>query len=72
MFSNEETQLLYVMRTRTVEGIKANFRNMFDSLECPLKCWNEDEDPINDTQQHLILCSKLEVQSDDIACGRVE
>ena len=72
IFSNEETQLLYALRTRTVEGIKSNFKNMFDSLECPLKCWSQGEDPIKDTQQHLLTCSKLEVQSNDISCGKVE
>ena len=74
IFSNNETQLLFALRTRTVAGIKANFPNMnTDDQDCPLNCWRQGEQPQKDTQQHLLLCSKLnsQLETNEMSCGNV-
>ena len=71
LFSNPETKLLVALRSRTAD-FKANFSNLNGGqVECPLHCWGQDEQPLEDTQQHLLLCSKLIIESNDIACGKV-
>ena len=42
-------------------------------MPCPLKCWTEGEAVAEDTQQHLLFCSKLstEFQSEELAKGQV-
>ena len=74
LFSNEETKLLFALRTRTVEGVKSNFQNMYSgNLFCPLQCWGQGEPPISDTQQHLLTCTKLQtrISTEDISCDNV-
>ena len=40
---------------------------------CPLNCWGEDEQPNEDTQQHLLMCAKLqqEITTQDLATEKV-
>ena len=46
------------MRSNCVKGIKSNFKNMHKvCLHCPLQC--NIEDPPEDTQEHVLVCSKL-------------
>ena len=74
LFSNSETSLLYALRSRTADIFKANFRNMFANVvHCPLDCQEEGEAKEDDTQKHLLLCSKLkcEIQTHDLASGEV-
>ena len=74
LFSNSETSLLYALRSRTADIFKANFRNMFANVvHCPLDCQEEGEAKEDDTQKHLLLCSKLkcEIQTHDLASGQV-
>ena len=55
--TNEQAKLLFALRTKTVNGIKANFAQMnLKCLHCPLKCWENDEAPEIDTQEHLLKC----------------
>jgi hypothetical protein len=70
LFSNEETKL----HIRTVEGVKTNFQIIYSgNLFCPLQCWGQGEPPISDTQQHLLMCTKLQtrISTEDISCGNV-
>lgn len=68
--TNEQAKLLFGLRTKTVKGIKANFAQMnLKCLHCPLKCWENDEAPEIDTQEHLLKCKKL---ADTEKTGRVE
>ena len=30
-----------------------------DDSSCPLTCWQENLEPLRDTQEHLLVCSKL-------------
>jgi hypothetical protein len=75
LFSDSETKLLFALRTRTLEEIKANFGIMNGgNLNCPLDCWSQGELPLKDTQQHLLKCAKLtsELETEDISRGNVE
>ena len=74
LFSNSETSLLYALKSRTADIFKANFRNMFANVvHCPLDCQEEGEAKEDDTQKHLLLCSKLkcEIKTHDVASGQV-
>jgi hypothetical protein len=73
LFSNDETNLLFTLRSRTHEIFKANFRNMYGNVVwCPLKCWEGSEDMDEDTQQHMLMCKTLSslVHTDTVANGR--
>ena len=54
----DERNILTSLRSRCVRGIKQNFKNMHrQCLHCPLMC--NSEHPFEDTQEHVLLCSKL-------------
>ena len=54
-FTDEETSLLFALRSRTNESFKANFRNLYNNVvPCPLDCW-ENEETVEDTQPHLLV-----------------
>ena len=54
----DEQNMLTALRSRCVRGIRQNFKNMFKQcLHCPLKC--NSEQPHEDTQEHVLTCSKL-------------
>jgi hypothetical protein len=73
LFSDSETKLLFALCTRTVQEFKANFPNLnIGNINCPLNCWTEGEQPNTDIQQHILQCSKLEVETNDLARGQVE
>ena len=58
LFDNEETKILFSLRTKMHEGFKANFPSMHMEKSCPLTC--EDEDNLMpDSQEHLFQCKKL-------------
>ena len=42
IFDSESSQLLLALRTRTVRGIKNDFRGMFTDIKCPLMCGEDD------------------------------
>ena len=42
LFSSDCVKLLLSLRTRTVEGIKSDFKGQYNDISCPLKCGAED------------------------------
>ena len=53
LFNAESLQLLLALRTRTVRGIKNDFRDLYTDIKCPFKC---DEDDIT---KHVLECRVL-------------
>ena len=74
LFSNEDANLLFSLRTKTSKYFKSNFPNMEKScLHCPLRCWGVDEVPILDTQEHILLCKRLSnLKSSEVTTEKVE
>ena len=63
--SREEMTTLTSIRSMCVKGVKANFKKMYKlCLHCPLRC--EPENPHEDTQEHVLRCSKLSGSNMDI------
>ena len=59
-FSNTETKLLSLLRSRMHTVFKCNFKDaMKNDIFCPLNCNEENEEKFSDTQEHLIHCKKL-------------
>ena len=55
LFTNQQCFLIFAMKSRTLRGVKNNFRNMYsDNTLCPL-C-----ERFIDTQEHIILCQVLQ------------
>ena len=52
-FSTEYRNLLFRLRTRTVQGIKSDFKGWYDDTLCPFGCNTED------TLKHVIECKVL-------------
>ena len=70
LFSNEESCLLFALRSRTAESFKSNFRHLYGGkVDCNLQCWDQDEIPPEDSQQHLLCCPKVKVDSSNITCN---
>ena len=69
LFSDEEVNLLYSLRSRALE-CKMNFQNKYPNgdLSCSI-CTEE-----NDDQQHILRCKILQskLESEDITNGQVE
>ena len=60
IFSNEEITTLSSLRSHTLRTIKNNFKNMYQgNTNCPLDCSEGSDQFYADTQQHLIICSKI-------------
>ena len=74
LFSNEEANLLFDLRTKTSKNFKSNFPNFNNAcLHCPLICWGINELPLFDTQEHILECKKLSnVKSRALTAGKVE
>ena len=53
LFNSEDIRVLLALRTRTLEGIRNDFRGMYPSIECPLLCGEEDK------IQHILDCSVI-------------
>ena len=53
LFNTESRRVLYALKTRTVEGIKGDFKNMYQEQLCPLGCGDID------TLQNLLTCSVI-------------
>ena len=53
IFNNESRDLLMRLRTRTVCGIKSDFKGVYTDTACPLECGQADTIP------HLLSCSVL-------------
>ena len=50
LLNSESRKLLLALRTRTVNGIKNDFRGMYPDVTCPLQCGEDD------TLQHILEC----------------
>ena len=53
LFKSDSIGLLLALRTRTVEGVRNDFRGMYPDKKCPLEC------DVDDTLQHILECSVL-------------
>ena len=53
LFSSDDKKVLLALRTRTVEGIRNDFRGMFPDILCPLLCGSDD------TIEHILECTAL-------------
>ena len=53
MFNNESRNLLFRLRTRTVNGIRSDFKGMYSDTRCPVGCGKDDTIP------HLLSCTVL-------------
>ena len=69
LFSNDDVGLLAALRSHMVSGIRCNFKKMYEpNIHCPLKCWPQGSPPVEDSQQHLLYCTKLTlVQNSTVA-----
>ena len=72
LFSNEDVGILSNLRSHTTRGIRGNFKKFYrDNTKCPLKCWPVDSEPMDDTQQHVLDCTKIQTNTSPIvACGK--
>ena len=52
-FSNLECQILTMLRSQTLRGVRMNFTGMYNENLCPL-CHEEP-----DTQEHILKCHKI-------------
>ena len=68
LFDSESMAMLTALRTRTVRGVRNDFRGMYSNTECPLGCGNSD------TIQHILACSALSkyMSSESITKYKVE
>ena len=72
-FSNEEVGVLSNLRSHTTRGIRSNFHQMYrNNLSCPLKCWSPSDAPLRDTQEHLLVCSKLNLATQTVVRGNIK
>ena len=53
LFSNTNRNLLLALRTRTVRGIRKDFRGLYQDIHCPFGCL------IDDTLQHILQCTVI-------------
>ena len=53
LFNNESRNLLFRLRTRTINGIKGDFKGLYSDTSCPMGCG------VSDTIQHLLTCMVL-------------
>ena len=74
LFSNEDVGILCNLRSHTTRGIRSNFGQLYkNDKNCPLKCWPENSPPCLDTQPHVLLCSKLKLESNnEVANGDIK
>ena len=57
IITQKQRNILTLLRSQCLRGIKMNFTKMYrNSLYCPLNC---NENPIEDSQEHILKCLKL-------------
>ena len=66
MFNNESRNLLFRLRTRTVSGIKSDFKGIYSDTTCPMRCGQDDTIP------HILSCTVLgsHQKSTNISLGK--
>ena len=67
LFGGEDTQMLLSLRTRTVRGVKRDFKGMFQDVQCTLKCGDVDTLPYVHTCQVL----KTHFKSEELTRNRI-
>ena len=67
LFGSEDARMLLALRTRTVRGVKTDFKGMFPDVECPLGCGSTD------TLENILTCSVLlnNFQSETLANNKI-
>ena len=53
IFNLETRNLLFRLRTRTVSGVRADFKGIYSDISCPLKCGE------NDTLENILSCKEI-------------
>ena len=53
IFNLETRNLLFRLRTRTVSGIRADFKGIHSDILCPLECGE------NDTLENILSCKVI-------------
>ena len=53
IFNNESRNLLFRLRTRTVSGVRNDFRGLYPDTSCPLGCGDTD------TLQNILTCKPI-------------
>ena len=53
IFNLETRNLLFRLRTRTVSGIRADFKGIYSDILCPLECGE------NDTLENILSCKVI-------------
>ena len=72
VFSNDEVCLLASLRSHTVREIRYNFKNMYQNdANCPLKCWEPVSKPAPDDQEHILLCKRLDLETNTLARNKI-
>ena len=66
--SQEETGILTSFRSQCTRGIRNNFRKMFQNLNCPLKCYPENQ---IDDQDHILKCQKLNTKQTKVVLENI-
>ena len=58
----------------STRGNNDNFQNLYkDNPNCPLKCWSNGTQPVQDKPRHLLLCDKLKMdQNTTVATDKVK
>ena len=67
IFNNENRNLLFRLRTRTVSGVRNDFRGLYPDTSCPLGCGDTD------TLQNILTCKSIISQhiSSQISRGNI-
>ena len=68
LFDYEDVKLLLALRTRTVRGVKTDFKGMFVDTSCPLGCAHQDTIP------NILTCPviRAHTESNNAAIGTVQ
>ena len=53
VFNNESRELLFRLRTRTINGIRSDFKGIYSDTRCPVGCGQVDSIP------HILSCTVL-------------
>ena len=53
LFDRKQAQMLLSLRTRTVRGIKTDFKGMYQDILCPLECG------ATDTLPNILTCTSI-------------
>ena len=67
LFDFKSVQMLLALRTRTVRGVKNDFKGMYTDVMCPLGCTHEDTIP------NILICPAIQsnIETNDMANGIV-